>query len=325
MSVVFSGSLSGTFTSNGNNQFIQIPTNLDWMWVYNYTNLAAGAAASTNVQYYWQNGMPNTQGLFYGYSSGSAFITGSLAAGNGFTFINSTNTNPGPLITATGVTNANPPTITMASTAGFFVGTIVRVYNFPGALELGGLDFTVTAVTANTSITLGYMSQVTASSSGGNVAIVPFVPYFYPSTRYISAITQAAQAVVTLTVTHNYSVGQSIRFDIPAAYGMSQLNGIQATIVAVNTTNNTITVDVNTTGFTAFAFPLSAAVPFTPATVVPVGEDTASAIYYNQNILADSTYNSGYIGMMLAGGANNPGGANGNVMYWVAGKSFNGV
>jgi len=73
---------------------------------------------------------------------------------------------------------------------------------------------------------------------------------------------------VTLSVTHNYIVGQKVTFKIPtvtaAAFGMTQLNGITATIIRTNDADadglfNTITVDVDTTGYTAFALPLTAA------------------------------------------------------------------
>jgi hypothetical protein len=63
-------------------------------------------------------------------------------------------------------------------------------------------------------------------------------------------------------------------------------------------------------------------VPFTPAEVVPVGEDTGTALASNLNILADATVNTGYIGLQLATGANLPAGIANQTVYWVAGKSF---
>jgi hypothetical protein len=137
---------------------------------------------------------------------------------------------------------------------------------------------------------------------------------------------------VTLSVTHGYTVGQQISFVIPTvtalAFGMTELDGTEATIVAigqadVNGFTNTITVDVDTTGFTAFAFPLTTDPGFTPAQVIPVGENTATALNYGQNILADATVNTGNIGIQLMAGAASPAGSQGDVIYWVAGKSVN--
>ena len=39
---------------------------------------------------------------------------------------------------------------------------------------------------------------------------------------------------------------------------MTQMNGLTGTVTAINTTTNTVTVDINSSAFTAFAFPTSA-------------------------------------------------------------------
>jgi hypothetical protein len=78
-------------------------------------------------------------------------------------------------------------------------------------------------------------------------------------------------------------------------------------------------VNIDTTGFTAFAFPLIAAVPCNFAVVKPLGEDSATA----PNVLADATENQSYIGIELSAGAQSPAGVVGDVIYWKAYKSFN--
>jgi hypothetical protein len=111
---------------------------------------------------------------------------------------------------------------------------------------------------------------------------------------------------------------------------MTQLDQVEATILAIGTADaqgstNTITVDVDTTGFTAFAWPLTADPAFTPAQVIPIGDNTAVSLALNANILADATVNTGYIGIQLMSGVNSPAGIINNnvpdVIYWVAGKS----
>jgi hypothetical protein len=89
------------------------------------------------------------------------------------------------------------------------------------------------------------------------------------------------------------------------------------------TTTNTITVDVNTTGFTAFAFPLTAAPGFSPAMVIPLGENMANALSNGTNYLADAVYNAAQTGVLLMGAATGPAGVNADVIYWNATKSFN--
>ena len=43
MSVVFSGTNQGRFTSTGAAQVIQLRSDVDWMWVKNFTTIAAAA------------------------------------------------------------------------------------------------------------------------------------------------------------------------------------------------------------------------------------------------------------------------------------------
>ena len=176
------------------------------------------------------------------------------------------------------------------------------------------------------------MPQIANANPGaGTFRRIPYNPYFYPSTRYITDISQATEAIVTMSVTHNYTVGQEVRFIIPtvtaSAFGMTELNGLQATIIDINETDtngytNTITIDIDTTGFSAFAFPLTTDPGFTPAQVVPIGENTAEALMQGTDILGDSTLNTGKFGLQLMAGTGSPAGSNGDVIYWVAGKSF---
>ena len=148
---------------------------------------------------------------------------------------------------------------------------------------------------------------------------------FYPRNRYIAAITQAAQAVITMTVTHNFVIGQAVRIYVDPMYGMVEMNGLIGNIVAVAA--STITVDIDSTGFTPFAWPLTAvaAAPHTFAQVVPVGEDTAVALAAvpQANILSDATINTGYTGIVLGAGITSPAGTAGDVIRWRATSSFN--
>ena len=173
------------------------------------------------------------------------------------------------------------------------------------------------------------MSQIVAANAG-TFRRIPYNPIFYPRNRYIVSISQAVEAVVVLTVTHGYKVGQVVSFVVPsvggsaASYGMTEINGLQGTILDIDTATNSITVDIDTTSFTAFAFPTTAqaAAGFTQAQVVPVGMNTAEGLDSGVDILSDATINTGLIGIQLVGGANSPAGANNDVIYWTSGNSF---
>lgn len=335
MSVVFSGTNQGFFTATGNAVTLQIPSDLDYMWVYNYTALTA-PGANTGAKFYWQRGMAQGTGVIETKTAVTgALAIAAMAAPAGFYLVNSSDQVPGPSVAVTQIDGSTPPIVNTGSTANLVDGDIVRIINVAGALQIGGMDFTIDNIIANTSFELAYMATiVTSGATTGFYRRIPFDPYFYPRNRYITKISQAVQAIVTLSVDHTFTVGQVIRFVVPSVqgstvyYGMTELNGVQATIVAVGAADadgitNTITVDVDTTAFTAFAFPLTASGASTFAQVVPVGENTAQALSSSVNILGDATINQAYIGMKLPGGANSPGGAVSNVMYWVAGKSFN--
>ena len=111
---------------------------------------------------------------------------------------------------------------------------------------------------------------------------------------------------------------------------MTQLDGVEATILAIGTADvdgatNTITINVDTTAMGAFAWPLTTDGVFTPAQVIPVGENTAAALAAvpQANILGDAEQNTATMGMLLKSGANSPAGIAAQTIYWVAGKSFN--
>lgn len=329
MSVLFTGTMQGRFTSTGASKILQIRSDLDWMWVKNET-VSYAAGAGTGAEFYWQRGMSQGRGTIYTKTAvTNALAVGQIAANSGFYLVDNSVNLPGASVALTGITNGTPPVVNTGNTAGLVDGDVVRIFNTVGALQLGGMDFTIGSVVANTSFELAYMSQIVNANPGaGTFRKIPYNPLYYPPVRTITNITQATQAVVTLSVTHQYEIGQKIRFVVPTinatSYGMTELNGVEATIVDINTTANTITVDVDTSGFTAFAFPLTAqyAQGFTQAQVVPVGQNTGVSRANNVSDLSGASRNTGFIGIQLQGGANSPAGVANDVIYWVAGKSF---
>lgn len=166
--------------------------------------------------------------------------------------------------------------VSMANTGSISVGDYVRVTTATGELQIGGLVFQVTAVTANVSITLGYMASsgitFAAASTGGFITkIIP--NRFYPHWMYIANITQAAQAVVYFTTKNDFTPGEIVSFRVPSSFGMEEINNKQVRVLSVtnSATVSSIVIDLDTSGYTAFAFPLSASIVSvkSPAVVVP--------------------------------------------------------
>lgn len=310
----------GMFTSTGATTLISLRADVDWMEVINYTN--AGATGDDSVKFEWQSGMAALSGVRYFKSGGGNTLNMSVMTTTGFTRID-TSTNPLTVpIAITGATNSTTPVFSTGNTSDLVAGDVVLLSSMTGQENLGGIEFQVTTVVANTSFTIPYALATApgAAATAGFWRKVKWDPIFYPRRRFVVNISAAASAVVTCSADHGLTVGQKVRMVVPTACGMVQMNGLQATITVV--TAGTFTINVDSSAFTAFKFPLPGVVPFSPALVVPFGEDTAQALSSGVNILADATINEAEIAMMLPGGANSPAGAASDVIYWKAGRSF---
>ncbi|NJL54196.1 hypothetical protein HC928_02770 [bacterium] len=318
MSTPINAQLTGTFTSDGTAFTLNVPSGYTEIELTNLTDLGSTEAASPIMKAWGTSSMSAGAGIYAAKTSGAATIAlPTTVAANGFTFISdSGNQTPEAALTVTSATNAAPPVLSMASSTGNVAqGDIVRYYGAAGQLNIAGMDFTAGTVVANTSIALAYMGAPGAAGTGGSVRRIPYDARYYPRWRYITSITAASSAVITMSVTHGLTVGQKVRIIVPDAFGMTQMNNRLATITAINTTTNTITVDVNSTGFTAFAFPSSAtaAAGVTFALVVPVGE--AATLPY-ANLLDDATDNRSVLGVRIGTAVQ----TTGKVYQWVARK-----
>jgi len=332
------------------------------------------ANAFAGVEYFWQRGMAAGTGVVRYYGNGAQVVSGDTLNAGGFTLYDPSGQsvgagaqpNLGNPVATTASTNATRPVVSTASTAGISVGTIVRMSS-TAQTDVNGVDFVVGAVTLNTSFTLMTASNALATAPGaiGGAGFYRIVyngnsQLFYPRRRVITNITQAVNAQVSTSIAHGLTPGQAVRFNIPDVSGMIQLNTtpannyLSAAVVTVVDDYN-FTINVDTTAFTAFTFPTIAQQPSSYPIVVPFGENTAVSLssntaqvpsiggqqIFNTNvgILADSTVNTAYLGMILGGGGvatalttpvSGPAGtvnfSAGNAMtvdtlYWLAGKS----
>jgi len=310
----------GKFTSTGVAKTLNLRMDPDWVEVINYTTSAAGGAG-TGVKFYWQRGMADDTGFEWQKIAADQTITQVVMATGGFTLID---TSGDPLCalqtTGTGI-NGTTTAATATSTTGLIENSIIRLINPVGALQLGGLDFAIDTVVANTSFNITYLPTVIVNGTTFSFRKVKWDPIFYPRSRYITSISKAASAVVITTVPHGYVVGQVVKFNVGTEYGMTEINGLYGTITAINTATNTFTVDIDSTGFTTYAWPLSAvaAAGVTPATITPIG---AGSSMVAAGGFGDAQVNQAQIGMVLAAGVDSPAGVNTNVIYWKAGKSL---
>jgi len=321
----------GSFTSDGTDKIIPLRSDIDWIEIYNLTNIA-GSTQWKAVRWHWQKEMTEDDALVEFHAAASQVLSMSTAATGfngtvmrGVSLIDSSN-----LFTftddITGGTNTTQPVYSTADTSRLVAGAVVRVYG-TAHTNINGLDFTVDTVVADTSFrlanTLEQAPGVIAGANGTWKYIAPNVTVYnilHPKKRVIANITQANPGVVTTLVDHAFTTGQQVRFRVSSSYGMEELDGKLLTVTVIN--DSTFSIGVNTTAYAAFDFALPAAMPATHAHVVPLGHDLAVDTGF-----ADAERNTGFLGVILgtsgtAGIASgSPGGTNADVIKWVAGKS----
>lgn len=327
MSTPINAQLTGTFTSDGTALNLSLPSGYTKIELVNLDDLGS-AAANTNVMLAeGTSSMADGAGIYWPKTSGAATIAlGVTVASNGFTFLSDSGLqSPGAALTiSTGVSQATQAVVTTTATTGLANGDIVRVYGTTGMLQIAGMEFSISSVSGGTSYVLTNLdsSGFAAAATAGTARRIPFNPRFYPRNRFITKVTSSGTStIVTLSVNHSYTAGQAVRFVVPDEFGMTQLDGLIGNITAIGASDgvvtNTITVDIDSSAFTTFAFPTSAvaATGVNFAQVVPVGE-TANGTYANN--LDDATYNSSITGVTIGTSVQTSG-----VEYqWIASKGM---
>ena len=298
--MTFNARYSGSFTSTAtpDRHDVQLPQGQpDYFKLVNRTDW--NAASETSLVSEWYKGMAFDAALTVdsGVNTNRELSTAATAVTtNGFRFIDTWNP---PTFTSNGlsaISAANPAVISVdSSTGSVAVGDVVRVTNTTGMLQVAGYDFSVTAVSTDTSISLNFDAQnEAAAATDGEVRLI--IPgRMYPRNRYIVpvgglagvsvAASNGAQCVVCTSVYHDFSVGEKISFRVTSAFGMSELNNLTATVVSIGNASgaaystaiaanyNAMQLDLDVSSFTAFSLPASAtaAAGYSPAMVVPAG------------------------------------------------------
>jgi hypothetical protein len=303
---------TGSFTSDGTATTLQFSQPIDKFVVRN-TSIWGSNPADLVVESTWYSSYAQGQATTISEAATGVMSATLVAAGGaGFRAVDQSTLADGALVAVgTAITAATPAVVSDASAVGTapVVGDIVRMINTTGMLQIAGLEFEVTAATAGVSYTLGYLPAAgfAAAATNADFRIVN-QSRFTERRRWITAITAANPAVVTTSIAHGYSVGDRVTINVPdALFGMTEINGLNATITAV--TASTFTTDIDSSAFTAFAFPTSAqaAAGITHASVVPFGEVATS--------LASPTDNVSLFGLELGTAVV---GSNTDVMAWEA-------
>ena len=314
MSIQGSNLFYGSFTSTGAAQTISFGTLVTSFQMHNLTQYNNSSSTATLKRAWYIAGQP--VGSYFGVTNtaSAATDTSIYAATNGFTPIDYNALPVFPQVAISSVSQASSAVVTTSSNHNLAVGDTVLLTNVTGMQQLSGMKFSVTAVGSSTTFTIPVNTSSnppwTAAGSGGNVQKV-FLNRFVERETFITNITQATNGVVSTSTNHGYQVGDVISFRLPpnGAYGMTQLNYVRAPVIAVTAT--TFTLGLNTSGFTAWTWPLSAnSFQQSRPVSIPVGAAGTAP-----NYLGDATNNVGFQGLILGSAVC---GASSDVIYWTA-------
>lgn len=307
---------SGSFTADGNAKDIALRSDFDYFETENHTQMATTQTTGRGVFFRWYNGYAADSAYMISKEDSANTVTHEVVSSGGFSRVDESVQAPeaAQATSGTDVTAADPAVVTVTA-HGYSTGDRVRMYGTTGMLQIAGMEFHVTRLDAN-SFQLTYLdaSGFAAVATAGFARRIPNNPLYVPAKNYITGITAANPAVVTLSLTHNLAVGDKVRLNVPSAFGMVEADGLVGEVTAVSTANNTVTLgDIDSSAFTAFAFPASASVPFTHAHLVPFGSVA--------NGVEQALDNQAQIIMKLAAGVDSPAGSDNDVIYWRAWKA----
>ena len=324
-----------SFTSTGAGVKILLPSSADYFKTWNVTQLAA-----TN---------PNTvvNGEWFGPKFGAgqsaagtgiktvkttAMLESAFAAGTGFTYV-VTNpvVEPQAPNAITAITAATPAVVAQTNT--YSDGDIVQFYGTTDMLQISGMNFQISSTSGSGYTLLGLPAAgfATAATAGFTRRISKYAAVD-PQFLYVTAISKATQAVVTFSVDPSayYVAGMKMHFSVPFSFGMTEINGRDVKILSVNAATYQVTIDLDTTAFTTFAFPASTDSP--TATLFATASPSGASTQRDPNTYVETGYNFQYQSfksgqfvpyMFLAGGAQSPAGASADQINWIAYKLEN--
>ena len=331
----------GTFTQPATavNQIIPLPSGADYFVTTNLTqmNLAPNPGVCVRGEWYGGGLTANNDGLRWKKTLSTNAINidkfSTTTASNGFTYVTGFPP-PQAALTGTTITNASPAVATVTNT--YSEGDTVVIYNSVGMQQISGMTFTISSVSGSGFTLLGLNTPGSAATSFKVRRVNQFTPV-EPSFLFVTAVTQAAQAQVTVSQANSVYLGQKLEFTVPASYGMVQLNNfyqpqnLPVVVTSIVDAYN-FTINLNTTNYTAFALPASSGSPTTQlfATIAPAGQSTQfnpiTGVQTGYNFTQIPFHTGQFIPYMyVPAGAQSPGGAASDVIVWQAYKMETGT
>lgn len=276
----YSKIMEGYFTvPSTHTYFLNLPALPDTIEMWNKTSWGTAPAGATSPQYAI-GFAEDPAGTYYATtavaSSSSAALSGMKGSAGGFSFIQAGTYAYGPQHTITSVTQASQAVVT--STAhGLVTGDSVLITQTTGMLQISGVVYTVTDIDADTFSINVNSSGFAAPGTAGFFKKLLYPDLYIPEGTSITGVTTGVTTTIQTALVHSFVPGNEIFFVVSPAWGMTQLDsqnvvnntGIPQQAYVISTTAQSITVNVNSTGYTAFAYPTSAAYAMPGSAVTP--------------------------------------------------------
>lgn len=323
----------GSFTSTGAGVKINLPSSADYFRVQNLTQLATTQATGRGVMFEWYKDLVAADNAIEWKKTNSTdALNMVLVTSGGFTYVQSY-----PVVEAqaanaiTAITAASPAVV--SQTNSYSDGDIIRLYGTTGMLQIAGMDFQISSTSGSGYSLIGLRAAgFAAPATAGYTRRISQFGSVLPESLYVTEITKASQAVVRCSIDPSlvYVAGMKVHFSIPYSFGMYEMNQLTGTIVSLSSANYTMTVDIDSSAFTTFAFPASSASPTAQlfATVSPAGASTQynplTAVQIGYDFNKQPFRTSQFVPYMyLAAGAQSPAGSNGDVIVYQSFKKEN--
>lgn len=206
---------------------------------------------------WWMEGMAQGTALAVKNTDGAATDQSLFVSSLGITQVEAGQPILGAALSGSGVSQANPAVVTVAG-HGYSTGDYVLLLGTTGMLQISGFVFQITVTGANT-FTIPLNTSGFAAAATAVVSRKIMYPDLYtPNMKFVTAISKASQAVISTSTPHNFVVGETVRLSVSNLFGMTQMDGLSCLVTAVSSLS--VTVDVDSTNFTTFAFPTSTSV-----------------------------------------------------------------
>jgi len=315
----YSKMMKGNFTATGTSQYVALPFQPDFVELWNYSNIKT-SGASLVTRAWWDNkfidtATNNNPTMIEGYNAGTVLVNDTIQTGGIAPYSAGLAFQYGPVYqhnAGTGadfaISKAAAAVVTTATAHGLTSGQVVTFSNLAqtsttGMQQIAGIPFVVTVLSPTTfsipwnTNQSNYTAFNTATSTGniGSYKQVLYPALYAPGVTFVSAITLGATTTIALTMPGNFSVGQEVAFRIPSIWGTSQLNSLPnnvipgspiygfVTAVSASLTTPTITVNINSSAYTAFnSNQVYASYPGEKwPQVVPVGDANSGSLLTN--------------------------------------------